>query len=65
MSPTLLDKARTAVAERCVMVSTPASVKAFTLKLLELLPLADTGRAPMNRRRSMASRLRFRFRCRF
>ena len=41
------------------MVSTPAAVKAFTLKLLELLHLAETGRAPINRRKSnVASRMR-------
>ena len=45
----LLEKARTATAERAVMASTPAAVKAFMLKLLELLHLLDTGAFPKNR----------------
>ena len=44
----LLEKAHTAVAERAVMVSTPAAVKAFMLKLLELLHLLDSGQYPRN-----------------
>ena len=57
-SEALLRKTRLAVEEHAVIVSTPAAVKAFTLKLLELLHLADTGRQPQNRRRSVASRLK-------
>ena len=41
-----LSAARIATEERSVMVSTPASVKAFMLKLLELLHLLDTGMYP-------------------
>ena len=48
MTPELLEKAHTAVAERAVMVSTPAAVKAFMLKLLELLHLLDSGQYPRN-----------------
>ena len=43
MTEALLDKARVAKAERAVMVTTPASVKACMLKLLELLHLLETG----------------------
>ena len=48
VTPELLEKAHTAVAERAVMVSTPAAVKAFMLKLLELLHLLDSGQYPRN-----------------
>ena len=48
MTTELLEKAHTAVAERAVMVSTPAAVKAFMLKLLELLHLLDSGQYPRN-----------------
>ena len=34
--------------ERAVLLSTPAAVKAFLLKLLELLHLLDTGQYPKN-----------------
>lgn len=54
----LLVKVRTAITDHAIMVTAPAAVKAFTLKLLELLHLVDTGRLPMNRRRSMMSRVR-------
>ena len=37
-----------AVTERAVLLSTPAAVKAFLLKLLELLHLLDTGQYPKN-----------------
>ena len=45
----LLEKARAAVAERAVMLSTPTAVKAFMLKLVELLHLLDSGQYPRNR----------------
>jgi hypothetical protein len=38
--------AHVAIEERAVMVSTPASVKAFQLKLIEILHLLDTGMYP-------------------
>ena len=44
----LLAKARMAVAERAVMVSTPGAIKAFMLKQLELLHLLDSGQYPQN-----------------
>ena len=43
-----LDQVRAAVTERAVLLSTPAAVKAFLLKLLELLHLLDTGQYPKN-----------------
>ena len=46
VSETLLLAAHLAVQGGAVMVSTPASVKAFLLKLLELLHLLDTGQYP-------------------
>ena len=46
VSEGLLLAANIALQERAVMVSTPASVKAFMLKLLELLHLLDTGMYP-------------------
>ena len=51
VSEALLDKARVARAERAVMVTTPASVKACMLKLLELLHLLETGSFSRNRRK--------------
>ena len=47
----LLEKARAAAAERAVMVTTPAAVKAFMLKLLELLHLLQTGGYSRNRKK--------------
>ena len=44
VTPALLAKTHAAVAERAVVLSTPAAVKAFMLKLLELLHLLDTVR---------------------
>ena len=51
MTEALLDKAQVARAERAVMVTTPASVKACMLKLLELLHLVETGAYSRNLRR--------------
>ena len=45
VSEILLLAATVAIEDRGVMVSTPASVKAFMLKLIELLHLLDTGQA--------------------
>jgi len=42
----LLLAAHLAIQQGAIMVSTPASVKAFLLKLLELLHLLDTGQYP-------------------
>ena len=50
----LLEKARTAVVEQTVILSTPTAVKAFMLKLVELLHLLDTGQYP--RPKTLASR---------
>ena len=57
ITPQLLWKAQAAVAQRAVMVSTPSAVKAFMLKLLELLHLLDRGMYPQNHSR-FAGRLR-------
>ena len=46
VSDLLLISARIAIEERAVMVSTPAAVKAFMLKLIELLHLLDIGEYP-------------------
>lgn len=48
VTPQLLHKALVVQDERGVMVSTPAAVKAYMLKLLELLHLLDTGQYPRN-----------------
>ena len=53
----MLYQARACVDERAVVISTPTSIKAFTLKLLELVHLLDTGKAPRNRR-TIGSRVR-------
>eukprot|EP00965_Chrysotila_dentata_P249233 6208794-Pleurochrysis_carterae.AAC.1 len=49
VSAELLNKSLTAVSERALMVTTPSAVKAFMLKLIELLHLLDTGQYPRNR----------------
>ena len=49
MTAALLAKTTTAREERAITVSTPAAVKAFLLKLLELLHTLDTGAYPKRR----------------
>ena len=46
MTAELVQKARTAFAERAVILGTPAAFKAFMLKLLELLHTLDIGQLP-------------------
>ena len=57
----LVEKAHIATEERAVMVTTPSAVKAFLLKLLELLHLLDTGQYP-KKAAGLMSRMRARMR---